>query len=165
MNAPHDLKHLSAKQWALYLSTWLKVKNSLVKFGGYSAKDADAMRKVIHKDALGVEKSAKDFTNTDLDKVLQEFDTWLIGAKSRNRINEGPRFRMLGAIRAKGFSDEQIRGQCRHNKSAFAGRDDFEDFPEEWLVILRTQLEQRRRQERKAAVNGQASTVNGADPF
>ena len=45
------------------------------------------------------------------------------------------------------------------------GRDDFEDFPEEWLVTLRTQLEQRRRQDRKAAVNGQASTVNGADPF
>lgn len=165
MKLPKGTKHLNEAQWNKYFSTWLKVREVLIKFGGESPKTADAKRKEIHRDALGVDKSSKDFTNLDLDKVLAELETYLIGVQSKDRINNGPRLRLLASIRAKGFTDEQIRGQCRHNQHAFGGRDDFEDFSEENLTVLRLQLEERRRQEARNAKAHSQESMADSNPF
>lgn len=63
---------MTSAQTALYFREWGKVRAVfLVK--GIDPKQADAKRHALHKKALGSDKSSKDFTNADLDKVLAEF--------------------------------------------------------------------------------------------
>jgi hypothetical protein len=63
---------MTPAQTALYFREWGKVRAVLL-VKGIDPKQADAKRHALHKKALGADKSSKDFTNADLDKVLAEF--------------------------------------------------------------------------------------------
>jgi hypothetical protein len=63
---------VNAAQTSLYFREWGIVrKHYLAK--GIDSKQADNKRHELHKRALGRDKSSKDFTNADLDKVLAVF--------------------------------------------------------------------------------------------
>jgi hypothetical protein len=66
---------VSPAQTALYFREWGAVRAHFVA-RGIDPKQADAKRHELHRKALGVDKSSKDFTNADLDKVLSAF--WAI---------------------------------------------------------------------------------------
>lgn len=106
---------INAKQHRLYLIKWAAVKSALVKLGGYSNAEAEAMRHEIHIEALAVDKSSKLFTNPDLDRVLDAFDTYLISADPRQacRAVTMPRKRLIWAIANKGFPDEYLNAIAR----------------------------------------------------
>ena len=69
---------MSPAQTKKYWREWNRVRKALVELGDFSAADAAAERKVIHRDALTCDKSSKEFTNTDLNKVLDAFDKILV---------------------------------------------------------------------------------------
>lgn len=102
---------MNAKQQRLYLSRWLAVKGVLVKLGGYSAKEADAMRHEIHADALGKDKSSKDFTNAELDRVLDAFDKYLAiqNPQVGQRAVEGPLKRAVMGVEKVGWPEPYVQ--------------------------------------------------------
>ena len=69
---------MTPKQTSLYWREWSKAKRALVSLslpkgegqGEGSSPDWDQKRYELHHSALGHDKSSKDFTNADLDKVL-----------------------------------------------------------------------------------------------
>jgi len=71
-------KTISHGQMAKYRAEWARVRKCLVEFGDFSEADADAQRGVIHAEVLGADKSSKDFTNTELNRVLDAFDKILV---------------------------------------------------------------------------------------
>lgn len=64
---------MTTKQTALYWRSWGETRRYLLAFCDYTPTEVDTFRRDLHAKALGVEKSSKDFTNADLDKVLAEF--------------------------------------------------------------------------------------------
>jgi hypothetical protein len=66
---------MSPAQTALYFREWGAVRAHYTA-RGIDPKQADAKRHELHRKALGLDKSSKDFTNSDLDKVLAVF--WAI---------------------------------------------------------------------------------------
>jgi hypothetical protein len=155
---------MSPAQNKLYISTWIRVKKVLTQLGGMDAKEADAERHAIHIEALGRDKSSKAFTNEEFDRVLDAFKRRLIVTdhSAAPRAMTEPKKRLLWSIRNKGFDDDAIRGVCARCAEAFEGRDDFENFNESWLVTLRTQLEQWKRQKKHEPA---MAAVEGGDPF
>ena len=69
---------IKSEQLKKYRYEWSRVRKALVEFGDFSPADADAERKVIQRDALKSDKSSKDFTNADLNLVLDAFDKILV---------------------------------------------------------------------------------------
>lgn len=63
---------MSPDQTRLYFREWGKVRRHFLA-RGIDPNQADAKRYELHTRALGVDKSSKDFSNTDLDKVLGVF--------------------------------------------------------------------------------------------
>lgn len=63
---------MSPLQTALYFREWGVVRQHY-RAKGIDAAQVDAKRHQLHKQALGVMKSSKKFTNADLDKVLAVF--------------------------------------------------------------------------------------------
>src|SRR5258708_40143021 len=55
-----------------YLREWGLVRAHFIA-KGIDPKQAENKRHQLHKQALGMDKSSKDFTNADLDKVLAAF--------------------------------------------------------------------------------------------
>lgn len=63
---------MNSAQTNLYFYEWgLARKHYLAK--GFDPKQADAKRHALHRKAFGCDKSSKDFTNADLDKVIAVF--------------------------------------------------------------------------------------------
>lgn len=104
-------KPITAKQQRLYLIQWAKVKKLLMSCKEIrNHAEAEAKRHAIHVEALGVDKSSKLFTNADLDRVLDAFQTYLGLADPRvsQKAVEEPRKRALYAIDKLGFPPAYI---------------------------------------------------------
>lgn len=95
-----------------YWRLWSKVRKALVELGDFSKEDADAERHLIHERALGTPKSSKDFNkSTDVDKVFQAFDEYLVlfdGPKIGNRAQDQPRLRLIYAIEQLALGDAYV---------------------------------------------------------
>lgn len=63
---------MTAAQTNLYFFEWGEVRKHY-RAKGIDAKQADNKRHVLHRRALGKDKSSKDFTNAELDKVIAIF--------------------------------------------------------------------------------------------
>lgn len=63
---------MSPAQNKLYYREWGAVRKML-RAEGLSPSESDKMRHKLHEQALGADKSSKEFTNSDLDKVLAIF--------------------------------------------------------------------------------------------
>jgi len=63
---------MNSAQTNLYFFEWGRVRDQY-RSKGLTAKQADAKRHVLHAKALGRDKSSKDFTNADLDRVIAAF--------------------------------------------------------------------------------------------
>lgn len=63
---------MNQAQTALYFRHWGLARKWYIAHG-IDPKQADAKRHALHKQALGHDKSSKEFTNPDLDKVLAAF--------------------------------------------------------------------------------------------
>lgn len=63
---------MNAAQTSLYFREWGKVRAYYIA-RGIDSRQADAKRHELHRKALGRDKSSKEFTNSDLDKVLASF--------------------------------------------------------------------------------------------
>lgn len=106
---------MTPKQHKLYIGTWLRVKKTLITLGGFSKEEAEAKRHEIHTEALGKDKSSKEFTNADLDRVLDAFQVYLglSDPRQSKRAVEQPRKRALHAIHALGHTDAYIAAICQ----------------------------------------------------
>jgi hypothetical protein len=63
---------MTSAQTNLYFFEWGRARaHYLAK--GFDAKQADSKRHELHRRALGRDKSSKDFSNPDLDKVIAAF--------------------------------------------------------------------------------------------
>ena len=71
-------KPISRDQMIKYRAVWSRVRKALVEFGDFSPADADAQRGIIHAEVLVADKSSKDFTNDELNRVLDAFDKILV---------------------------------------------------------------------------------------
>lgn len=69
---------MTTAQTKMFFTQWRRVRKALTEFGDFSPADADAERKLIQHQALGCDKSSKDFSNRDLNKVLDAFDKILV---------------------------------------------------------------------------------------
>jgi hypothetical protein len=84
---------ITSEQLKKYRFVWSRVRKALVEFGDFSPSDAEAERKVIQREAIRSDKSSKDFTNEDLNKVLDSFGDILVifdgpsNAPTRNAAN------------------------------------------------------------------------------
>lgn len=98
-----------------YWRMWGRVRKALTEFGDFSKADADAERKAIHREALGNDKSSKDLTNHDLDKIFDAFDSVLVifdGPGNHDRAERGPKARLLWAIDQLGLEEPYIQSIC-----------------------------------------------------
>lgn len=94
-----------------YWAKWGQVKKLLTTLGEFSAKDAEEQRKLIQASALGgIEKSSKDLTNKELDKVYDAFDSYMVlvnGPKAADDISQ-PCKRLIWAIDQLGLDAPYI---------------------------------------------------------
>lgn len=98
-----------------YWRLWGRVRKALTELGDYSKADADAERKAIHREALGKDKSSKDLTNDDVDKIFDAFEAMLVifdGPGDNDRAARGPKSRLLWAIDALGLDEPYIQAIC-----------------------------------------------------
>lgn len=102
---------MTPSQNKTYWRIWGEVRQLLTTLGEYSAQDADAERKAIHLEALKIEKSSKDLTNADLDKVLDAFESRLVllrGPGGQSRAASQPKKRIIWAINNLGLDAPYI---------------------------------------------------------
>lgn len=107
---------MNDRQTKLYLRRWGAVRKVLRELGEFSPKQADAERHVIHIEALGFDKSSKDFTNKDLDKVLDKFEQRLVlftGPLKSSREDTQPLKRTIYGIESHGFPDAYLNAITR----------------------------------------------------
>jgi hypothetical protein len=142
---------MTPNQKSLYWRMWSKVRKSYIEFGGYSPEDADAERHHLHREALGTDKSSADFTNKDLDRVLDHFRTILVLAEGptsgTSRAEEMPRRRLIWAIERTGLGDAYINSVVRDQFHT----GDWRGLPERDLIVLRFTCGSRARSKRQAA--------------
>lgn len=69
---------MSPEQIRKYRFEWSRVRKALVEFGDFSPSDAESERKAIQLEAIESEKSSTQFTQDDLNKVLDAFDKILV---------------------------------------------------------------------------------------
>lgn len=106
---------MTSAQKNKYFQTWGRVRKALTELGDFSSADADAERHTIHRDALGRDKSSKDLTNADLDKILDAFDDILVifdGPGDHNRTERGPKARLVWAIDQLGLDEAYLQAIC-----------------------------------------------------
>ena len=141
---------MTAKQKALYFQTWGAVRKVLIDLGGYSAKDADAERATIAAEALGAAKSSTAFTNSDLDKVLDAFRSYLVlpdgPTSGPSRTESQPKNRLIWGIQNTGLGDPYIAAIA---KDQF-GTEDWRSLTDKQLVALRWTCISRARAKRKS---------------
>lgn len=107
---------MTPKQQGLYFRKWGRVRSALLEFGGFSAQQAELERHAIHLEALGEDKSSKDFNNRDLDAVLDAFEDRLVildGPRKERRSETQARARRIFAIEALGVPDAYIQKLAR----------------------------------------------------
>lgn len=151
MTNDHLTAMLSQKQKALYWRTWSKVRKTYMELGGFSASDADAQRHELHLEALGKSKSSTDFTNRDLDAVLDHFQSVLVlvdGPRTApSRAESQPSQRLTHAIQTLGLPEPYIEAISR---DMFV-TSDWRALGEAELTRLRFTLVARSRARKKSA--------------
>jgi hypothetical protein len=160
---------MTEAQTRQYFRLWGRVRKALVEFGDFSKEDADAERHLIHEAALGKPKSSKDFNKTtDVDKVFQAFDEYLVlfdGPKNGNRAKDQPRLRLIYAIEQLGLPEPYI---ARIASDQF-GTDAWRDLTERKLTWLRFTCTARSRSKSSActapANPSQDPAPADVDPF
>ena len=128
---------ITANQLKKYRYVWGRVRKALVDYGEFSPADAEAERKAIHREAINSEKSSKDFTNSELNRVLDAFDQILVildgpsaGKQSRNAAS------LIWAIDQLGLDEPYIAAIAYDQ---FKTRD-WRSLPESRLTIFRYTL-------------------------
>jgi hypothetical protein len=135
MKKPHfkSAKTISPVQMAKYRAEWARVRKCLVEFGDFSAADADAQRGIIHAEVLGADKSSKDFTNQELNCVLDAFDKILV-------IMDGPSKKLSRTAANYIYAIEQLGLDEPYIAKIAADQfkiSDWRKLPEERLRIFR----------------------------
>jgi hypothetical protein len=127
---------MTLSQIKFYRARWAKVKKVLVEMAGMSAAEAEEERYEITREALGVNKSSKDFTQRDLDRVLQAFDGYLVlidgPSSSPQREVAQPLARLIWTIEKTGLNDAYI---SKISQDKF-GTADWRTMPERRLRFL-----------------------------
>ena len=133
-------KKINLTQMRMYRAEWARVRKALVELGDFSPADAEAERKAIQREAIGSEKSSADFSDSELNKVLDAFGKILVifdgpsDAPSRNAAN------LIWAIEQLGLPEATIThlAQDAYGRSADWPRDgDWRKLPERRLTCLR----------------------------
>lgn len=140
---------MTASQNNKYWQMWSQVRKALTELGDYSKSDADAERKAITLEALGKDKSSKDLTSADLDKIFDAFDAVLVifnGPGTHDRASTGPVKRLLWAIDQLGLDEPYIVSIAQDQfKTA-----DWRSLPEKKLTAFRYTLTRASRALKKA---------------
>lgn len=127
-------KKINPEQIRKYRFEWSRVRRALVELGDFNSSDAEAERKSIQLEAISSDKSSKDFTQADLNKVLDAFGKVLVifdgpsDAPSRNCAN------LIWAIEHLGLPEETIA----HIAQDAYGR--FSDWTGHWRKLTRARL-------------------------
>lgn len=154
---------MTTAQNARYWRDWGKIRKLLVEMGDFSKEDADAERKLIHFRALGCEKSSKDLTNRDLDKIFKAFAEYLVladGPKKPTDEPDGECKRLIWAITQTGLPDAYLESIAQDQ----FGRPDWRNLPEDKLTKFRFTAVSRAAAKRKAARTG-TQPSDSDDPF
>jgi hypothetical protein len=141
---------MTAEQSKKYWAMWGRVRKALTELGDYSKADADAERKAITREALGLDKSSKDLKNADLDKIYDAFDNILVifdGPGDHNRTARGPKARLLWAIDALGLDEPYIQSICLDSEFKTAA---WRDLDAKQLARLRFTLTRAARASKKS---------------
>lgn len=144
-----------------YWRDWSQIRKMLIEMGDFSKDDADAERKQIHIRALGCDKSSKDLTNKDLDKIFKAFKEYLVlidGPKKSTGEPDGECKRLIWAITQTGLEDPYLESIA---KDQF-GRTDWRNLSEDQLTKFRFTAV-RASARRKAARESSRSTSD--EPF
>lgn len=126
---------MTKSQTARYWRDWGRVRKVLIELGEFSKTDADEQRKVIQREAIGCDKSSKDLTNADLDKVFKAFAAVLVmvdGPAAPEEVS-GPCKRLIWAIDKFGIDPDYLaRMAMQQFKTA-----DWRSLPEHQLRLFR----------------------------
>lgn len=165
---------MNAKQLNLYRALWGQARKVL-RAGGLPAAECEAERHAIHARELGADKSSRDLTNGDFDKVKAAFLAIIDGADLDAQLDaqEQPRKRRLWVIRdllARQRKPESyaVAIARQMHGGALASADDLGDLGEAALdaVIVALKADRRRtagkppRWKRKAAGTEPASEID-----
>lgn len=161
-------------QTRLYWREW-SLAREWYRSHGKGTSQADEMRHTIHARALGREKSSKDFTNPDLDKVLAAFRAVHDGGnlEAQLRAEDQPVLRTQalianvrevakGCVDREGMEDAYLNGLT---KKVFQVNT-YKELREGQLSQLRGILFQRLAQIRRARSRAKQMPVEaGPNPF
>jgi hypothetical protein len=107
---------MTAAQTKKYWQLWGRVRKALTELGDFSKADADAERHAIHREALGCERSSKDFKNRDVDAVFDAFERILVvfdGPGTHDRAETQPTARLVWAIEQLGLDEPYLQAIAR----------------------------------------------------
>ena len=105
---------MTPAQSSLYFAEWAKVRQHY-RAKGIDSKQADNKRHELHRRALGLDKSSKDFTNADLDKVLAAFRAVSDGGNLDAQLRQ---------LEQPAYRRQRMIARCRHAARSFIqGRD------------------------------------------
>lgn len=141
---------MTKSQTARYWRDWGKIRRLLVEMGDFSKDDADAERKQIHLRSLGSEKSSKDLTNRDIDKIFHAFSEYLVLLDGPNPPSTGPTGeakRLIWAIVQTGLDDPYLAAIAQDQ----FGHPDWRQLPEDDLRKFRFTAVARAAAKRKSA--------------
>ena len=143
---------MSPKQTATYWRKWGRVRKVLIELGEFSKEDADAQRKEIHREALKRDKSSKDLTNADLDKIFDAFDAVLVmvDGPGKSDRSEQPRKRLVWAIEQTGLEPAYLAKLCADKH----GHEDWRSLPMSDLQKFRYTATARSQARKRAAKDG-----------
>ena len=103
---------MTYEQMKLYRTRWAKVKKVLVEMAGMSNQEAEEERHAITLEAIGEAKSSKDFSQRELDKILDAFDDYLIlvegPSSDAKRSASQPVARLVWIIEQTGLQDAYV---------------------------------------------------------
>jgi len=133
-------KKINLTQIRMYRAEWARVRKALVELGDFSPSDAEAERKAIQLEAIGSDKSSTEFSDSELNKVLDAFGKILVifdgpsSGPTRNQAN------LIWAIEQLGLPEDTIThlAQDAYGRSADWPRDgNWRKLPERRLTCLR----------------------------
>lgn len=154
---------MTKAQTARYWRQWGQIRKMLVELGDFSKEDAEAERKQIHIRAIGSDKSSKDLTNKDLDKIFDAFEGYLVllsGPKKDTGEPAGECKRLIWAITRTGLEDSYLTSIAQDQ----FGTPDWRSLPEDKLRLFRFTAVSRAAARRKAA-RAAAPSTDPDQPF
>ena len=127
---------MKPQQIKLYRIHWSQVRKVLIELAGMSPEEAEEERHAITLEAIGSVKSSKDFTQRDLDRVLEAFDAYLVlvngPSSTAGRSVSQPLARIIWTIESTGLPNAYI-GALSQDKFGLA---DWRTLPEKQMRFL-----------------------------